>query len=142
MATDRKPTTIDQQINDLKSRLGIVDNTIKRMQSVGGFADSALLGKRSERLEGRVAVLEADVEMLMDVNALLLGALREHLLDRHNVDCVRDNDRDVINVRKALRRMSEWADKRGLRDRQRDVLSTIKDENRLRPRQLATGALA
>lgn len=128
------PVPIAKQLNQITSRLDASDRRMKAMQDVGGFADSATLSKRAKRIEDRLEILEADRDMLLDVNALLLGALREHLIDRHDAEFVRDNDRDVVNARKALRRIGQWAEKRGLRDRQRDVLDAQRDENSLRPR--------
>lgn len=128
------PVPIAKQLAQITARLDSNDRRVRAMQDLGGFADSKTLGMRAKRIEDRLEILEADRDMLLDVNALLLGALREHLIDRHDMDMARDNDRDGINVRKALRCVGQWAEKRGLRDKQREVVSAMRDENRLRPK--------
>lgn len=137
MADDKSPT-VQQQLDKLRSRIDVSDRHILTMQRVGGFADSKAHGVRTTRIEDRVAVLERDNRMLLDVVGLQMALIEDHLQDRHGAHLVQDNDIDVLNFRKMRRRLREWAESCNLMKRGRsDVGEARRDENRLRPRELA-----
>ena len=123
----------DQQCRILAGLVDDLQFQVTHMQRMGGFADSKALSMRSTRLEERVEKLELDGDMLKDVAAGHITLLEEHLKDRHNANMERDNDFDVINWRKIRRRMREWAERRGMLGRKRDISATRRDENRLVP---------
>lgn len=72
--------------------------------------DMVLMRKRADRAENRIDALERDVKCLLDVNALLVRALSEHLKDRHDVDNVIDDAPDATAARRARARLRLWHD--------------------------------
>lgn len=125
--------TIEQRLDALTRELDWAKKQIRSMQNAGGFADSAMLSKRSNRIEQRLEKVEFDTEMLKDVAARSQSLLEDHLRDRHDADLNRDDAIDVRNWRWIRNRMKEWAEKRGLMDKKRDLSSARSSENRLRP---------
>ncbi len=136
--TETKGPTVEQQLNQLRSRLDVADRRIAGMLTTGGFADSKTLSMRSTRLEDRVAVLERDNRMLLDIAGLQASFIEEHLATEHGLDVNKSNAASVIWMRKVKRRLREWAEQCQLLKRGRsDVAEARRDENRLRPREQA-----
>ena len=132
MADDKKPLTTEERLAGIERNCTLLQGQIDRMLKTGGFADSKTLSMRSLRLEERTEKTELDIEMLKDVGALLTDFAGHHVADRHQGGD-RDNSPDAISVRKIRRRLVEWAEKRGLLNKRRDVAGARQDENRLRP---------
>jgi hypothetical protein len=133
MADDKKPElTTEQRLVKLERDYADALFQIRRMQNMGGFADSKTLSMRSLRIEERTEKTEFDIEMLKDVTALLTEQASQHLVERHQM-AERDNTPDAISIRKIRRRLVEWAEKRGLMDKRRDIAGARQGENRLRP---------
>jgi len=97
--------------------------------------DSKMLGIRCHRIEQRLDMLDLDGEMLKDCLAHTNAMLGEHLRDRHDADIDRDDAPDVVPWRRIRRRMREWAEKRGLMSKRRNVSDARRDEGRVRPRR-------
>lgn len=129
-----KPTDA-QRVAKLEQLVTDQARTILHMQRMGGFADAKTLGTRCTRIEERLALVELDGEMLKDVAAHTTNLIGAHLKDRHAIDVDRDEEADSKSWRHMRRRLREWAEKRGLMTRRRDVTDTRHDENRTRPRQ-------
>lgn len=139
--TEKKVPTDQERIAKLEQMLADQAREILRMQMAGGFADSRTLGIRCGRIEQRLDLLELDGEMLKDCLALQQGFVEHHLRDRHDVDNIdRDDAPDVVPWRRIRRRLREWAEKRGLMTRRRDVNDAQRDEGRIRPRREAAPA--
>lgn len=134
MAEAKKTPTAEERIAKLEQLVRDQAFQILQMQRMGGFADSKAFGIRCSRIEDRVQLLELDGEMLKDVVAHTNTLLGEHLRDRHDADIDRDDAPDVVPWRRIRRRLREWAEKRGLMTKRRDVSDTRKDEGRVRPR--------
>lgn len=132
MADAAKPTDQDR-IAKLEQLVHDARFQISAMQRMGGFADAKTLGTRCTRIEERLALTELDGDMLKDVAAHTSALFEDHLRDRHDSDLDRDSAIDATAWRKIRRRMREWADKRGLLTKRRDLSGARNDENRLRP---------
>jgi len=136
LGDDRKPATDHDRIVKLEQQLHEMQKTMNTMQRVGGFADSKTLSMRSTRIEERLERLEFDGKMVQDFTGLATDWMARHLHERHAI-AETDNAPDSIFVRKIRRRLAEWADKVGLMSKRRDVSDARRDENRLRPSQVA-----
>lgn len=132
MAEKKPELTTEQRLVAVEQKNSQLQAQIDRMLKVGGFADSKTLSMRSLRLEERTEKTEFDIEMLKDVTALLTEQAGQHLVERHQM-ADRDNTPDAITIRKIRRRLVEWAEKRGLMVKRRDVAGARQGENRLRP---------
>lgn len=135
MGEQKKAPSDQDRIAKLERLVADQAREIARMQSVGGFADSKMLGIRCRRIEERLGLVELDGEMLKDATALTAGAIEAHLEERHSANFARFDGKDVAGVARIRRRLAEWAEKRGLLNRRKDVSDTRRDEGRLRPRQ-------
>jgi hypothetical protein len=109
LADQKKPPSDQDRLAKVERDLAYAQKQIAHMQSVGGFADAKTFGIRSKRLEDRVAVLERDVTMLLDITDRHMDLIEDHLRDRHDADLERDNSIDVVNYRKIRRRVREWS---------------------------------
>lgn len=128
-----KPVTDQQRFAKLEQDNKDLWFQVHQMQRMGGFADAKTLGQRCTRIEERLALTELDGEMLKDVAAQTSVLFEDHLRDRHDSDIDRDSAIDATAWRKIRRRLREWADKRGLMTKRRDLSGARTDENRLRP---------
>lgn len=135
MGEPKKAPTDAERIAKLESQLHLAMKLIERMEKMGGFTDAKTLGIRCTRIEERLALVELDGEMLKDCTAHVNEMMADHLGDRHGEDIDRGDSIDVRAWRRARRRLREWAEKRGLMTRRRDVTDTRRDENRARPRE-------
>jgi hypothetical protein len=134
MADDKKGPTDQQRIAKLEQLVASQALTITRMLQMGGFADSKTLGIRCTRIEERLALTELDGDMLKDVAAQTTSMFESHLANRHQANINRLDGPDVAAWCRIRKRMREWAEKRGLMTKRRDVTDTRHDENRARPR--------
>jgi hypothetical protein len=138
MAENTSPT-VQQQLDKLRSRLDVADRHILHMQKVGGFTDSKTHGVRTTRIEDRVAVLERDIKLLLDLAGLQASFIEEHLATQHAYQLVTSNEASVIWFRKIKRALREWTEACKLTRRGRsDIAEARRDENRLRPREAAS----
>lgn len=135
MADGKKPEpTADQQrLAKLERDLADARWQITNMQRLGGFTDAKTHSIRATRIEERLDLLELDGEMVKDALAFSSTAWEDHLKDRHDSDLDRDSAIDATSWRRMRRRMREWAEKRGLMTKRRDLTDTRRDENRQRP---------
>lgn len=96
--------------------------------------DQALARRRMDRLESRIEHLERDCKALLDVAALLVGCLGEHLRDRHDTVLQSDDAADSVMLRKARARVRKWLDESGNTAKAWEIREVIRtDENRSRP---------
>lgn len=137
---DKKPLSDQDRIVRLEQLVADQARTISHMQMMGGFGDAKTVGIRCTRIEKRLDLLELDGEMLKDCLAHTNTQIGEHLRDRHDADIDRDDAPDVVPWRRIRRRMREWAEKRGLMTKRKDVSDARRDEGRLRPRREAVPA--
>lgn len=135
MGEVKKPQSDAERIVSLERQLRDLQQQVTQMQRVGGFADSRTIGIRCANMERRLDLLELDGEMVKDVTAHQQNLLEHHLRDRHDSDVDRDDAPDVIPWRRIRKRLREWADKRGLMTKRRDLTDARRDEGRVRPRQ-------
>lgn len=135
MGEPKKAPTESERIAKLEQQVRDLTFQVTQMQKIGGFADAKTLGVRCTRIEERLALVELDGEMLKDCTAHVNEMMADHLGDRHGEDVDRGDSIDVRAWRKVRRRLREWAEKRGLMTRRRDVSDTRREENRARPRE-------
>lgn len=140
MADGKKPepTGDQQRLAKLERDLTDARFQITAMQRMGGFTDAKQHSIRASNIEKRLELLELDGEMVKDVLAYNSEAWADHLRDRHDADLDRDSAIDATNWRRMRRRLREWAEKRGLMTKRRDVTGARTDENRLRPSTVAS----
>lgn len=131
----KKPLTAEERIAKLEQQVRDQAYQILQMQRVGGFADSRTIGIRCANIEKRLDLVELDGEMVKDCLAHQVTYTEHHLRDRHDVDNIdRDDAPDVVPWRRIRHRMRQWAEKRGLMTKRRDLNDTRRDEGRVRPR--------
>lgn len=134
-----KEADLEKRIAKLEAELRNATWQITQMQKMGGFADSKTLGTRCTRIEERLVLVELDGDMLKDVAAHQVAFVEHHLSDRHDVIPLdRDDAPDVKPWRRMRARLRTWADKRGLMTKRRDLTDVRHDENRTRPRAVAS----
>lgn len=135
MSDKPKAAMVEDQLGRIRQIVADHTAQLRTMQKQGGFADSKTLSMRSTRLEDRVAVLERDVKLLLDLSAMQAGFIEEHLLTDHKVPQT-SNEASSIWMRKVKRRLREWAELCNLTRKGRsDIAEARRDENRLRPRE-------
>lgn len=133
MGEQKKQPSDQERMASLEQVVADQARTIARMQLVGGFADSKTLGVRCKRIEDRLELVEFDGEMLKDVAGGTVGLLEVHMRDRHDANFNRLDGNDVGAWCRVKHRMRQWAEKRGLMTKRRDMTDTRRDENRMRP---------
>lgn len=142
MGEPKKPATAEERVARLEQLVRDQAREISRMQMMGGFGDAKAVGIRCTRIEERLALAELDGEMLKDAAGLTAAALYSHLKERHDANFARFDGNDVGAVARLRRRMVDWAEKRGLMTKRKDVSDARRDEGRLRPRQHGTAVPA
>ena len=130
----KKPLTAEERIAKLEQLVRDQAYQILQMQRVGGFADSRMIGIRCANIEKRLDLVELDGEMLKDTTAMAVAGMESHLKDRHDANFARFDGNDVGAVARIRRRLADWAEKRGLMTKRKDVGDVRRDEGRVKPR--------